>query len=381
MSPSRKAISLSEGDYDAVLDVIARLLSHRTTRSLTGLLRSHVLPLLDASTCFFGHTGSDRLRPRIIGAVGIPQSEFDTIQDFFQWSPLARHIVDRGIFVGAYDLDIPREKLRDSIEMFHKTHPGSNPSSGSYLDSIHTVLLTIECSAPAVVFGFHRLEPCPEPFSPREKRILDILRPHLGQAIRALVVPKKSLNSISIRTEEPIGAQNPRVEVTRASKIVDQNPEFAELFNSLPGDHLSSSLAQLLNRRIEDHDNSSDTRCSGTECTWYCLCPSIFRIDITNVDDDRWSLELHPSTDACSGFNPVLKQYGLTPKEKEICCRVRQGLDNQEVASQLFISFHTVKTHLRNVYRKLEIPSRPRLISFLNKDPSQVPPTTTLTKK
>jgi DNA-binding CsgD family transcriptional regulator len=40
---------------------------------------------------------------------------------------------------------------------------------------------------------------------------------------------------------------------------------------------------------------------------------------------------------------------------------VAQGLTNREVAEQLFVSPHTVSTHLRRVFSKLDIKSRVEL--------------------
>jgi len=44
-----------------------------------------------------------------------------------------------------------------------------------------------------------------------------------------------------------------------------------------------------------------------------------------------------------------------------VACLVAQGLTNQEAASQLFVSSHTVAFHLRQVFRKLGIRSRVEL--------------------
>ena len=35
-------------------------------------------------------------------------------------------------------------------------------------------------------------------------------------------------------------------------------------------------------------------------------------------------------------------------------------MTNQEIASELFVSVNTVKTHLKAVYRKLDVADRPR---------------------
>ena len=368
MSYSPKSVSLPEEDYNAVLDVITGLLSHETTRSLADIFRSRLLPLLGASTCFYAWADSDVLRPQIIDAVGISQSDFDTIHAYFPCCPLARHMVDRSSLVETYDLDVPRWKLQDSVARFFEAHPARKFRGSSYLDEIWTGLLAIDLAEPAIVIGFHRLNTCQESFTHRERRILDLLRPHLCQAIKTLVVKEGLNNRVSTLEEDPSGSRTPMAQVTGDSRIVDQNPKFRDLFRTLPGDHLGPSLTRFLESGIRDYESSPNTQIPETEAFWYCLCPNVFQVDITRNTNDLWLLELHPLNDACPSFNPILKQYGLTPKEKEVCCRVRQGFDNREIASQLFISLHTAKTHLKNIYRKLDIPNRPRLVSFLNKN-------------
>jgi LuxR family maltose regulon positive regulatory protein len=43
----------------------------------------------------------------------------------------------------------------------------------------------------------------------------------------------------------------------------------------------------------------------------------------------------------------------LSDREREVLRHVSGMLSTAEVASQMYISVNTVKTHLRNVYRKL----------------------------
>ncbi|NLL42175.1 MAG: response regulator transcription factor [Firmicutes bacterium] len=43
----------------------------------------------------------------------------------------------------------------------------------------------------------------------------------------------------------------------------------------------------------------------------------------------------------------------LTPREREVLKLIAQGLSNGEIAAALFISQHTVKNHVSNIYRKL----------------------------
>ena len=123
MSQSREIVSLAEEDYTSVLDVITELLSHNSSESLAQLFQSRLLPLLDASACFYAQADSDLLRLRIIDAVGVPQSDFNTIQAYFPSCPLARHMAERASLVGTYDLDVPRQQLQFSVARFFEAHP------------------------------------------------------------------------------------------------------------------------------------------------------------------------------------------------------------------------------------------------------------------
>jgi len=54
----------------------------------------------------------------------------------------------------------------------------------------------------------------------------------------------------------------------------------------------------------------------------------------------------------------VIDNLSLTSREKEVLHLILEGLNNQEVADLLFISAHTVKNHLTNIFRKLDVADR-----------------------
>lgn len=52
----------------------------------------------------------------------------------------------------------------------------------------------------------------------------------------------------------------------------------------------------------------------------------------------------------------------LSNKEREIVIIISQGSTNREIASQLFISEQTVKTHINSIFKKLNLARRTQLV-------------------
>jgi DNA-binding CsgD family transcriptional regulator len=58
---------------------------------------------------------------------------------------------------------------------------------------------------------------------------------------------------------------------------------------------------------------------------------------------------------------PSLENLGLSPREKEICGYLLKGLSIKQIGYELHISFDTVNSHYRSLYRKLGISSKAEL--------------------
>lgn len=56
--------------------------------------------------------------------------------------------------------------------------------------------------------------------------------------------------------------------------------------------------------------------------------------------------------------------HALTPREREVFFLASRGLKNSEIAAELYLSEKTIKTHLRNIYNKLDLGSKADLRLF-----------------
>ena len=60
--------------------------------------------------------------------------------------------------------------------------------------------------------------------------------------------------------------------------------------------------------------------------------------------------------------------FGLTLRESEVAALLARGLSNREIAEALFISEHTVKSHLKSVFRKTGVGTRARAVARIKED-------------
>ena len=58
----------------------------------------------------------------------------------------------------------------------------------------------------------------------------------------------------------------------------------------------------------------------------------------------------------------ALEQFNISPREYEVLVLMAQGMSNQEIASHLFLSLNTIKTHASNLFFKLDASRRTQAI-------------------
>ncbi len=60
--------------------------------------------------------------------------------------------------------------------------------------------------------------------------------------------------------------------------------------------------------------------------------------------------------------NKKISELGISNREYEILIEISEGLSNKEIAEKLFVSESTVKTHVSNLYVKLDAKRRTQAI-------------------
>ena len=57
-----------------------------------------------------------------------------------------------------------------------------------------------------------------------------------------------------------------------------------------------------------------------------------------------------------------LLKSGISKREAEILLLINDGLSNQQIAGKLFLSEHTIKKHISNIFQKLKVERRTEAI-------------------
>ena len=100
------------------------------------------------------------------------------------------------------------------------------------------------------------------------------------------------------------------------------------------------------------------------------LCEDIFSIlacllmmKYFFVDSLSSSNQVHMEKKESQVFAAFACHYRLTEREKEICQLVLQNKKNQDIASEIYLSIGTVKTHVHNIFIKLNVSKRSQVLT------------------
>ncbi|WP_447530470.1 LuxR C-terminal-related transcriptional regulator [Vreelandella sp. TE19] len=196
--------------------------------------------------------------------------------------------------------------------------------------------------------------------SPQSHLFAEYLNKQTGYTIH-LYAPGVSL------PEATIGKQLLLVDADHVS--VDAIPDWQE---KLPE---SLSQAPLAAFNIRDMDHALEAlSCSQLKGVFYrnesleVICKGIHAL----LNEELWMsrdlmarLIIFYRKYQSNAFRPAC---GLTNREMEIISLLSGGSSNQQIAEKLFVSEHTVKSHLYNIFRKINVHNRIQALNWIHQN-------------
>jgi ATP/maltotriose-dependent transcriptional regulator MalT len=142
--------------------------------------------------------------------------------------------------------------------------------------------------------------------------------------------------------------------------------------------------SEKINKELMETNQALSTLARNIDREKELLQNKIYNTIVTDVMPVITELQNNKTCQRCSADLEVLKihlnglissptEYHdittlLTEREMRVVVLIKKGLTNKKIANMLFISEHTVKTHRRNIRKKLKISgSNINLCSYLNR--------------
>jgi DNA-binding CsgD family transcriptional regulator len=108
---------------------------------------------------------------------------------------------------------------------------------------------------------------------------------------------------------------------------------------------------------------------AGSSSRWavpFCLITaSIVPLWILRKILKRYGRPIRPETFAEAQIQLFRDKFQLSAREGEILDLLLEGKSNKDIERELFISHHTVRNHIHNIYQKLNVSSRLQLMNLI----------------
>lgn len=130
--------------------------------------------------------------------------------------------------------------------------------------------------------------------------------------------------------------------------------------------NISPTTVIIILSVYDDNEKVFNALCSGA--SGYLLKDSSPEKIIASIEEALaggapMSIQIaHKVLEIFSKLKPKKADYGLTLREKEILQLIVSGMSRQQIAEKLFISYHTVTTHFKNIYSKLHVNNKSGLV-------------------
>ncbi len=123
---------------------------------------------------------------------------------------------------------------------------------------------------------------------------------------------------------------------------------------------------------FDDHDRVFKAVCAGAD-GYLLKTSSIELIGEAIFEVANGGASMNPEIarkvlDSLNHQRVKMTDQSLTDREQDVLRLVVQGLTKKEIAKDLFLSYHTVDSHLRNIYQKLHVHNRAGAVAAALRD-------------
>jgi len=162
------------------------------------------------------------------------------------------------------------------------------------------------------------------------------------------------------------------------NNIIDYNESAAMFFSKImKTNNIVFAVNELIGRM--NSDQKDNKACSyityenykiGTRIHYFSdnanFLHSITSVTITDMFDGNTCFTHANELNSEHVNHFLFERYKLTARETEILLKFIDGMTNKSISEELLISLHTVRTHIKNIYRKFGVDNQRALINKCN---------------
>lgn len=175
---------------------------------------------------------------------------------------------------------------------------------------------------------------------------VDLLDPQLLPEAVLMDIELPGINGIE--TTSRFKEKYPHIDVLMLTVFEDKEKIFSSINAGAVGYLLKDESPQKIIKALEELKEGGAP-----------MSPSIARKLLVNLKENE------DSANASNGsIVPDTNEYNLSEREIRIIEHLVQGLTYIDIAEKLFLSPHTVKTHIKNIYKKMHVHSRATVVKM-----------------
>lgn len=205
---------------------------------------------------------------------------------------------------------------------------------------------------------FCQLDEKQQIFNQRDVELLKLLRPVLLQTLRFILFREESLHP---RQTGKFWADNtePIIVIRNNGTVLFQSDTFTQHIEREKHSFLAtvSALMQFVqSNQIGEYNFLSKLGKRLYEIKLTLICAD------TNYQHCIYFLHLSRVTYKIGKIFNRLNRTGLTSRELEIATLIYQGNSSKEIAQEINLSYHTVRNHIKQIYKKLGVSTRSEML-------------------
>lgn len=351
---------LSQSERGVVAQVCQKMKACRSLDALKVEIESAFLPLFGAEAVCFGHVAEDLSWVRPIGLWGASVEDAGSYPKK-RVGQLFKKLRRKKLPVLIRGEDFSQEKEKMLSDLFCLDSSVKSRPQCHVAPQLGRKMVTLDANMTRMCMCIYKSRPSQEFWSLKDVSRLALARRQVFKSMGKFTARQGSPGTLD---EWPLAM----IEADDSFRMIICNEAFLELFPGKAGKKLPRELQAALDI---GKDGANETDWERSRLPEISVGGIKYLFDKRFVKlregdaDNFWVVRLRPTSAQTAGDHEVLR--GLTKRERDVALLLCKGMSVKNTAKELFLSAHTVRSHIKQIHRKLNVSSRTELILILAK--------------